>query len=119
MKRIGSIVACFVVLLFVHSGLAIDMNVGARQDGDRMVLMDNVTVKASYFGSMKLEKEYQVPDGYTITHVKSMDQTDDGNGAQAVVVSGGPGTNKVVIRFQSRWWRGIYHRVEIYAKLNV
>ncbi|XP_053981994.1 probable salivary secreted peptide [Hylaeus volcanicus] len=89
---------------------------GVRKPGDRLVLRQNVVKNSSFMQIVVDEKSFNTPMYEQITAIQVLDQKTDGNGAYASIVSGGPGSNSVSLRFKSQRGHGINFIVEVYAR---
>ncbi|XP_014230856.1 probable salivary secreted peptide [Trichogramma pretiosum] len=94
-----------------------DLIVGGREYNDRLIYSENVTESFQWSG-MKLiiNRTVEAPPNFQVTQVKCINAVQDGTGAEANIVSGGPGLGWVTIRFKSQRWRGIYFGIEVYAR---
>ncbi|KAJ8668348.1 hypothetical protein QAD02_010011 [Eretmocerus hayati] len=93
-----------------------NLEVGAHQPGDRLVTTDEVRIDANLIKKVVEEREFLVPRGYVITMVKATNLSSDDTGAEVVMLGGGPGSDRVRLRFKSQRFEGVYHRVDIFAK---
>ncbi|XP_011161048.1 probable salivary secreted peptide [Solenopsis invicta] len=92
------------------------MIVGAREAGDRLAYQENIVKTSSWLQIVKIEKTFSVPSNERITLVEALDQKTNGNGAYASILSGGPGSNSVTIKFKSQRSHGINFDLRIYSR---
>ena len=90
--------------------------VGYRLPGDRLVLSQSVIKNSSWMRVVVVEKTFNISDFDRITLLQALDQKTNGNGAYASILSGGPGSNNVTMRFKSQRGHGINFIVELYSR---
>lgn len=91
--------------------------VGRREQNDKLIYTDHISESFSLTGQKKvLERVVRAPENHIITAVHAIDDATDGTGAEPSIVSGGPGSDWVAVKFKSHRLRGVYFTLEVYAK---
>ncbi|XP_043461987.1 probable salivary secreted peptide [Leptopilina heterotoma] len=90
--------------------------VGSRLAGDKLVLRQNIQKNSSWMQVVVVEKTFNTTQFQRITQIAALDQKTNGNGAYASLTKGGPGTDKVTLKFKSQRGHGINFIVELYAR---
>ncbi|XP_043461992.1 probable salivary secreted peptide [Leptopilina heterotoma] len=90
--------------------------VGTRSPADRFLWLEYIIESPQLMKIITKEIRIDVGNNKNITQVNAYDQTSDGTGAYATLISGGPGFQHVELRFVSQIGGKIYFVVELYGK---
>lgn len=112
----------FIVLLLasVAAVLAVgrpkDVIIGERKPGDYLLQREFLKVPSKWLQIVKEKKIYTGNNYSKITQIRLLDQNKNGNGATAVLISGGTGETYATVEFKSVRGHSIDFIIELYGR---
>nr|XP_033334190.1 probable salivary secreted peptide [Megalopta genalis] len=89
--------------------------IGYGDPGDRLVLLETITVKGSGTQVRNVTKLFNRRQWEMITMIQAVDQKPKDNASCAMLINSGPGFVSVTFKFKSQKGLGINYYLEIYA----